>query len=242
MIFFLKLLAAHFIGDFVLQSKNMVRAKEQGKGKAPSFYLHLLIHGGLVALFVPGKPLWLIVLLVVLSHGIIDLVKLYFQQAQKRSRWFLVDQGLHVSSLAGIALLWNPELLNHWRLFNSSTFWVYTVALLLLTVVSGIVLKVLLAKWTEDLAENKDHSLQHAGKWIGILERLFVFTFILCNQWSAIGFLIAAKSIFRFGDLKESKERKLTEYMLIGTLLSFAFAVATALLTLYALKGTAFAG
>jgi hypothetical protein len=48
--------------------------------------------------------------------------------------------------------------------------------------------------------------------------------------------LIAAKSVFRFGDLKESKDRKLTEYILIGTLLSFAMAIITALACIYLIK------
>jgi hypothetical protein len=59
-----------------------------------------------------------------------------------------------------------------------------------------------------------------------------VFTFVLTNHWEAIGFLIAAKSIFRFGDLKDAKDLKLTEYVLIGTLLSFGIAIATGMLTL----------
>lgn len=51
------------------------------------------------------------------------------------------------------------------------------------------------------------------------------------NHWEAVGFLLAAKSVFRFGNLKESHGRKLTEYVLIGTLLSFALALAISLLT-----------
>ena len=81
-----------------------------------------------------------------------------------------------------------------------------------------------MGKWSllEDV--NTD-SLPSAGKTIGILERLFVFTFIVLGQWSAIGFLLAAKSVFRFSDLSRAKDRKLTEYILIGTLLSFGLAV-----------------
>jgi hypothetical protein len=45
--------------------------------------------------------------------------------------------------------------------------------------------------------------------------------------------LLAAKSIFRFGDLKEARERKLTEYILIGTLLSFGIAIATGIVVRY---------
>jgi len=77
--------------------------------------------------------------------------------------------------------------------------------------------------------DKTEDSLKNAGQFIGILERLFVFAFILLNQWSAIGLLIAAKSVFRFGDLSRAKDRKLTEYILIGTLLSFGLAIATGL-------------
>jgi len=62
-----------------------------------------------------------------------------------------------------------------------------------------------------------------------MLERLFVFGFILMQQWAAIGLLIAAKSVFRFGDLNKGKNRKLTEYVLIGTLLSFGLAILSGL-------------
>ena len=51
----------------------------------------------------------------------------------------------------------------------------------------------------------------------------------------AVGFLLAAKSIFRFGDLKEAHDIKLTEYVLIGTLLSFGIAIITALMTQFAM-------
>lgn len=52
--------------------------------------------------------------------------------------------------------------------------------------------------------------------------------FIIMGRWEAIGLLIGgAKSVFRFNDLKESNNRKLTEYILIGTLLSFGLAIIT---------------
>ena len=89
-----------------------------------------------------------------------------------------------------------------------------------------------MSNWSKALNESNDASLNNAGKYIGILERLFVFTFIIAGNWGAIGFLLAAKSVFRFGDLRESKDRKLTEYILIGTLLSFGIAIGTAMLVL----------
>jgi len=47
--------------------------------------------------------------------------------------------------------------------------------------------------------------------------------------FSAIGFLIAAKSIFRFGDLTKHQDRKLTEYVLLGTFTSVAMTFAIGL-------------
>ncbi len=125
-------------------------------------------------------------------------------------------------------VFFSPEIdLSLW--LNNDKLWIYAIALLFLTRVSGIVIQILMTKWSNSLDQSEEASLESAGRHIGILERLFVFTFVLTGNWAAIGFLIAAKSVFRFGDLRESKSRKLTEYILIGTLLSFAIAVATSL-------------
>jgi len=44
---------------------------------------------------------------------------------------------------------------------------------------------------------------------------------VMLQQYTAIGFIIAAKSILRYNESKTGK----TEYVLIGTLLSFSFAL-----------------
>lgn len=65
--------------------------------------------------------------------------------------------------------------------------------------------------------DNERDSLDNAGKWIGILERLLILTFIFLHQYTAIGFLIAAKFVLRISDKDSSYPRKQTEYVLIGT-------------------------
>lgn len=89
-----------------------------------------------------------------------------------------------------------------------------------------------MSHWNDKIAtdEDNDQSLPDAGQYIGIIERLLIFTFILVGQWGAIGFLMAAKSIFRFGDLTRTKDRRLTEYILVGTMLSFGTAILTGIL------------
>jgi hypothetical protein len=63
--------------------------------------------------------------------------------------------------------------------------------------------------------------LKNAGKLIGILERMLVLTFVIIGKLEVVGFLIAAKSILRYKDTNTIK----TEYVLIGTMLSFGIAM-----------------
>ena len=67
--------------------------------------------------------------------------------------------------------------------------------------------------------------LEDGGKLIGYLERLLILTFVIVNQFAGIGFLVAAKSIFRFSEIKESNDRKEAEYIIIGTFTSFLYAI-----------------
>lgn len=232
MIVLIKLILAHLIGDFMLQPKSWVAEKENRKAKSSKLYLHVLLHGALVLLLLWDFNYWLLAFLLMISHGIIDAVKLYAQKETNRTRWFLIDQTLHfISILLLWSLFFNPEVKIS-TLFENPGFWIYTAALLTITVVSSIVMKELMSSWSKALEDDNDASLSQAGKYIGILERIFVFTFVVTGNWEGIGFLLAAKSVFRFGDLKESKDRKLTEYILIGTLLSFGIAITTGIVVL----------
>lgn len=89
---------------------------------------------------------------------------------------------------------------------------------------SFIVRKVTM-RWAPVVEPINDEGLPDAGRLIGILERVLVLIFVLMNQYQAIGFLIAAKSILRFGERDGDHRRKQTEYVLVGTLLSFTLAI-----------------
>jgi len=49
---------------------------------------------------------------------------------------------------------------------------------------------------------------------------------VISGQSAGIGFLIAAKSVLRFGSVGD--DRKISEYVIIGTLASFGWAMAVA--------------
>lgn len=60
-----------------------------------------------------------------------------------------------------------------------------------------------------------------------------IVSFILSGWMEGIGYLLAAKSVFRFGELRNKKELMRTEYILLGTFLSFTVAVMVGLLARY---------
>ena len=91
-----------------------------------------------------------------------------------------------------------------------------------------------LPKTTIIPSEEQELGLANAGKWIGICERTLILTFIIMQQYTAIGFLMTAKSILRFSE-KESNTQLKTEYVLVGTLVSFTSAAITGVLTRFAL-------
>ena len=235
LVFFLKLFLAHIVGDFVFQPYKWVKSKEKKKYKSPYLYWHILIHT--IALFVALQfnfSYWLGILIIISSHYLIDLAKLYLTK-KVNFRWlFLWDQLAHLFVILGVVRIYKVYEIN-FSAFYKPQILLLIIAILLVTAVSSIVMKIIISKWELDSNSNKK-SLNDAGKYIGILERLFIFIFVITNNWQGIGFLLAAKSVFRFGDLSKSEDRKLTEYILIGTLLSFGLAIIIGISYNYVLK------
>lgn len=227
---FTKLILAHLLGDFILQPNSWVSDKENRKLKSKYLYFHVLIHTVLSFTFLWDFQLWWVAVLVGVSHFMIDVSKLYFQNIKTKKSWFFGDQLLHIAVITGISFYFNEF---NFEFLNNQNILKIVMAALFLTSPTSIIIKTLLSSWTpvaEAQSNIQTESLSSAGKYIGILERLLVFTFIMVNHWEGVGFMVAAKSVFRFSDLAQAKQRKLTEYVLIGTLLSFGLAVLTGIL------------
>lgn len=226
MILFLKMFLAHLLGDFLFQPTRWVNEKEILTWKSKYLYFHILVHGTLLFLLVWDLRYWRELLLLTLSHFLVDLSKLLFQKENTKRLWFFVDQILHVLflTIAWVFISGNSDYKLEQLITEKSL--IYVVAILFLTKTSGLIIKMTVSRWVPEASPNQD-SLQNAGEFIGFLERLLVFFFICIQHWEGVGLLLGAKSVFRFGDLKEAKDRKLTEYVMIGTLLSFGIAMLT---------------
>lgn len=219
----IKLILAHILGDFAFQPKKWVKDKEKKRIRSRYLYFHIVVHAVLLLLVLQFNTAYFgAIALIVGSHYLIDLAKLYTMKLWD-SRWlFFIDQLLHIVVLAAVVYYYFPYPIEPSVLFSEKIVLLLTF-LLLTTVVSSVVMNVIISKWK--LKNTSKKSLKKAGTYIGVLERLFIFLLIVVNYWEGIGFLLAAKSIFRFGDLTKAKDRRLTEYILIGTLLSFGLAV-----------------
>lgn len=229
MIILLKMLLAHTIGDFLLQPHSWVKDKEAKKLKSLKLYLHFLVHGILLFILLWSKHYALFVGIYTLLHAIVDIFKLKFQKPNTKPQWFIADQLLHLLCIIVLWYIWEHPVFDFISIGQNPVFWLYALAILFLTVASGIIIQMLLTNWSKQIQDEGNDSLKKAGQYIGILERLFVFVFVISGHWEGIGFLITAKSVFRYGSLKESQDKKLTEYILIGTLLSFGVALAVAI-------------
>lgn len=71
-----------------------------------------------------------------------------------------------------------------------------------------------------------EEGLPRAGRMIGMLERGIILTFSFFGDLTSISFVFLAKSMARFRQLEN---RQFAEYYLIGTLLSFFFALLVAI-------------
>ncbi len=224
-IILLKLLLAHILSDFVLQTEGMCNGKKTaGLSRFRNLFLHGLIHAATAYLLVSQWSNWMIPSVLFLTHFIMDYIKSTLMKENLTT--FIVDQAVHIGILFILWLFLFQQrdvyciwLIDNW---NDPGVWAVIVAYLLVLKPTSVFLNIFIKRWTPQ--DSNDH-LPNAGKWIGYLERILILTFIFTSNTEGIGFLLAAKSIFRFGELSKAKEIKTTEYVLIGTLASFTVAI-----------------
>jgi hypothetical protein len=218
----LRLFAAHLVGDFLLQPAAWVRQRNTLHHRAPGFWYHISLQALLAEVFT-GFDTWWLWSAVFMSHGVIDWWK---SHRKDDFLHFAVDQSLHLWTILVLWVIRFPDEAAHLAVqalavIDNRKIWLVGTALLLVTRPAGFAIGMLTQGFRDQLGDAKDGSLERAGTWIGILERVLIFFFVLIGQYEAIGLLVAAKSIIR---LKEG-EQKMGEYVLIGTLLSISVAI-----------------
>lgn len=224
---------AHILADFIFQSDKAALEKNQLGFKSKFMKTHVFIVfllswvASFQVNFIFGS------LAIAVLHGSVDGVKKYIRHNKIAGKYvFFIDQTLHVSALLLVTMVFA-----HYFEFEPIVQIGLTVkeliiigAYLFCAKPSNVFIKEILKTFEINFAAKsaeKDMELQNAGKMIGIIERWLVLTFVLLNKYEAVGFLLAAKSILRFKD----QETIRTEYVLIGTMLSYGIAIAFGIVT-----------
>lgn len=234
----LRLIFAHVVSDFLLQRDGWILDRSR-RGWASGW---LWVHGASSAVLTyvfsfHWSAIWLPAVVFV-SHILFDGLK---SKTNDSAGAFVLDQTGHLMILTGCWIVLTGQSAGNWlswilELVRNPSFWTITVAYLLVIWPTGVWIKKAMAPWWKTLKSSKRAGLERAGLWIGRIERILVLTFVLMSKLEAIGFLITAKSILRFGELRKTADRKEAEYVLIGTMLSMGVALGVGLATLWLKK------
>lgn len=235
------LVCAHVIGDFILQTEDDV----ERKGKFLVLLKHVFWIASISYILVGIINAWHIAVVIMVSHAVIDFIKHKFGKTNLKI--FVYDQLAHISVIILLSYCIATE-----NLYPQSSIWfeyfgrayyslqVFTTGAIVCIYVGGLFVGLGVQPFLNQMEQEDDglhregsdlssihaRGLKDGGKIIGYLERSLIYLLVLVNQPSAIGFLIAAKSVFRFGELQDRTNRMEAEYIIIGTLLSFSFGIA----------------
>lgn len=251
------LFICHILGDFYLQSKAMVDAKHFGQKRKPlivfdqelgvmiAHLLHIALHAlvmafvlyflrGIEVIRLSDTNLYLAILAIALGHLVIDLLKsgwrLKMMSDDNAVITLVGDQMAHLTWIL-IVWAWLFDDLNNFSGLLTVNHLVIFGAYLLVLRPTSILVMLLLSPHTP---KNGDNQIPKAGKLIGYIERAVVLTLIFVDQYTAIGFIIAAKSVLRYGE-SGGNNTKLNEYVLLGTLASFGIVLLVGILARVAL-------
>lgn len=224
---------AYLILEYGLQTSKMIHAKKNRELKGyAKYFLCYFIAALLLSVNWFSWKLILAIIIQTFFFGIIDYAKIYLKLNKARYRFEIgiVDILLHFFVIWFSIIILKPGFTDlnlpfHLNIGVSLSiyvkFCIYVSAIIfLLNGGTELVRAVLKKVKIEDEKMEKDNT----GKLIGNIERILLFILILFDNLTAIGFVIAAKSIARFEELKH---KKFAEYYLIGTLTSTLIAIFT---------------
>jgi hypothetical protein len=234
----LRLLEAHLLADFVFQTDSLVQQRLRKKWASPWLYTHGVISA--VTVYVLAGywgALWL-PLIIFITHTLLDGLKV---SRRDTSGTFLWDQLGHLAVVVGCwALLISFSVPTYsgilGALGSNVILWTLILSYSIIYWPAGIWIGKFTAPWREHIGDRNRQGLEKAGLWIGRLERILILTFVLLDHYEAIGFLIAAKSVFRFGEIRDPAHRKEAEYILIGTLTSFTLTIVLGIIVHWVLQ------
>lgn len=234
---FLSLFTAHLIGDFVMQTRYDVLYKQH----LPVLFKHAFTVAILSWLFSGSMELWVILPWIGITHAATDYVKAVYGDALGEPfGMFLLDQAVHIAVIILTAFA-VPALFVYesvWMVMFGNQFiqaMIIISGVILAVRVAGIVIGIWIGPMLQMMDEQVREQFKRSSSIIGQMERLLIFFFVFTGLYSGVGFLLAAKALFRMGTLMDTSRRYESEYVITGTLISFTWALIFSWLAFYLL-------
>jgi hypothetical protein len=220
---------AHLLYDFFFQNDVWVRHRFRYKYRSKALYWHVIIVFLTSWLLSFQIAFFVCSFIIALSHFIFDGMKASISKIRIGRRkifpksFFFVDQIGHLSIILicvySFDKIWgiDPFITNPLK----PEYLLLILAYLICLKPSNVFIREFFKMNNFRAVSMPGEDLLNAGKIIGNIERILTVTLLIFEQYEAVGFIIAGKSILRYEGVKTSK----TEYVLIGTLLSFGIAI-----------------
>lgn len=228
------LVIAHFLADFTFQSTRLAYCKLNSNR---DFLCHASIYAFILLIaifpFVKFSRAIIPYIIIIISHSFIDWIRINVDKKFKGKQTitfisFIMDQILHVLILIVLYHAFNLGvettelycLIQQWPYFNNLV--IYCLVFIILWDPTAVFIKkifIYISNENNYVQENNDLQV---GRIIGKLERIIISILILNNQYSAVGFVLTAKSIARY---KQLEEKNFAEKYLVGTLTSVLIAI-----------------
>ena len=216
----------HILGDFYFLLEDRSENREHLSKR-------FFIYGGsllICAMPVMNIPIFASVLTVTISRQVLFCIKCKLEEKFPllgiKSKIFFFDQISQLLMIAlGVYFVWRTTdpvgfLIPMDHIVSATNFeWALSWILIILVICKPVstMVKIILAPYLPEIKKD-DLGIPNAGALIGMLERVFILMMVSANQYSAIGFVLTAKSIARYKRI--SDDPKFSEYYLLGTLLS----------------------
>lgn len=234
MFIFLRLLLAHFIGDFPLQFDKIYELKHKGlAGILPHV---LIIMGCYIALSWPylNRPgFWGFLFFLSIIHLFQDSIKLSYK-GMKYAFWFyILDQIGHIALISVVLLTGMKNLLPPENpdnllvsLYNNNLLVIYLIAVIIASFNGHFMIRIFKSTFFR-----KPYPINTFEKWLGMLERTALVSIFLVEKYLFIfisGVLLLRPLIFMLG----RKKLKPNQEFNIGTeaILSWTVGIVTGLL------------
>lgn len=239
-IIFCYLILLHLLGDYYIPNQKKTDKNEKNFKDLFIPNLGYLLVFSIGSVLIWSIQIFLIFLALSFIHFIIQIILFLSAKHYKTNDeahefiLFVIGQALNIIAFVILTIILKYYSINFnlkpWARFLLGIFSLHgreilnwLCIFLIIHKPTNIVIKQLLKNYKP--AQDKKEISNNAGAFIGTLERIIIALLLIANQYSAIGLVLAAKSIARYE--KITKEKDFSEYYLLGTLLSTLVVIGT---------------